>query len=41
MVGGEEREIKVQVNREACENYGISILQVTNAIRNANLELPK
>ncbi|MNJ82747.1 Multidrug resistance protein MdtC [compost metagenome] len=40
MVGGEEREIKVQVDREACENYGISILQITNAIRSANLELP-
>jgi HAE1 family hydrophobic/amphiphilic exporter-1 len=40
MVGGEEREIKVQVNREACANYGISILQITNAIRSANLELP-
>lgn len=40
MIGGEEREISVQVNRDACKNYGISILQITGAIRNANMELP-
>jgi hydrophobic/amphiphilic exporter-1 (mainly G- bacteria), HAE1 family len=40
MVGGEEREINVKVDREACANYGISILQITTAVRNANLELP-
>jgi HAE1 family hydrophobic/amphiphilic exporter-1 len=40
LVGGEEREINIQVNRDACSNYGISILQITNAIRNANMELP-
>lgn len=40
LIGGEEREILVQVNREAAENYGVSILQITNAVRNANMELP-
>lgn len=40
LIGGEEREISVQVDREACANYGISILQITNAVRRANMELP-
>lgn len=40
MVGGEEREINVKVNREAAENFGVSILQITNAIRGGNLEVP-
>lgn len=40
LIGGEEREIEVQVDREACKNYGISILQVTNGVRQANMELP-
>jgi len=40
LIGGEEREIIVQVNREATKQYGISILQITSAVRNANMELP-
>lgn len=40
LIGGEEREISVQVNREAAKNYGISILDVTNSVRRANMELP-
>jgi hydrophobic/amphiphilic exporter-1 (mainly G- bacteria), HAE1 family len=40
MVGGEEREINVKVNREQAESYGLSIVQITNAIRGANLEVP-
>lgn len=40
LVGGEEREINIKVNREAAENYGVSILQITNAVRNGNLEVP-
>ncbi len=40
MVGGEEREINVKVNREAAENFGVSILQITSAVRAGNLEVP-
>lgn len=40
MIGGEEREINVKVNREACEKFGVSMMQITSAIRRANLELP-
>jgi len=40
LIGGEEREITVQVDREACKNYGISILQITSAVRSANMEMP-
>lgn len=40
IIGGEEREISVKVDREACKNYGVSILQITNAVRKGNMEVP-
>lgn len=40
MVGGQEREIQVNVNKDKLEHYGLSILQVTKAINNANTEFP-
>jgi len=40
ILGGEEREIGVVVDRKKIDNYGLSILQVTQAISNANTDIP-
>ena len=40
IIGGQEREIQVNVNRQALEGRGLTILQVLDAIRNANLDFP-
>ncbi len=40
VVGGEEREIKVNINSEKLAAYNIPILQVTQAIQAANMEFP-
>ncbi|WP_437918068.1 efflux RND transporter permease subunit [Sphingobacterium sp. LRF_L2] len=40
LIGGEEREIQVKVNKDKLDYYGISILNVTQAINNANVEFP-
>jgi hydrophobic/amphiphilic exporter-1 (mainly G- bacteria), HAE1 family len=40
LIGGQEREIQVNVNREKLEYYGLSLTQVTNAINKANAEFP-
>lgn len=40
MVGGEEREIQVSVNPSKLEGYGLSIVQVQQAIASANLDFP-
>lgn len=40
MIGGEEREIQVAIYPERLEGYGISILQVQQAIASANLDFP-
>jgi HAE1 family hydrophobic/amphiphilic exporter-1 len=40
LAGGTEREIKVNVDRGRLEGYGLSILQVTQAVQNANLDFP-
>jgi hydrophobic/amphiphilic exporter-1 (mainly G- bacteria), HAE1 family len=40
LFGGEEREIRVNINQEKLSTYGISILQVNQAINNANLDFP-
>ncbi|HEX8546640.1 MAG TPA: efflux RND transporter permease subunit [Cytophagaceae bacterium] len=40
LFGGEEREIRVNVNQEKLTVYGLSILQVNQAINNANLDFP-
>ncbi|AKQ45011.1 acriflavin resistance protein [Rufibacter radiotolerans] len=40
ILGGQEREIKVNVNASKLEAYGISILQVQQKIRNSNLDFP-
>jgi hydrophobic/amphiphilic exporter-1 (mainly G- bacteria), HAE1 family len=40
LFGGEEREIRVNINQEKLSIYGLSILQVNQAINNANLDFP-
>ncbi len=40
LVGGEEREIKVNLDLQKMKAYGFSILQVTQMIKNSNLDFP-
>ncbi len=40
LLGGEEREIRVNVNQEKLSAYGLSLLQINQAINNANLDFP-
>jgi len=40
ITGGENREIKINVNNDKLKYYNISILQVSNAISKANLNFP-
>ncbi|MEK6480063.1 efflux RND transporter permease subunit [Catalinimonas sp. 4WD22] len=40
ILGGEEREIKVAVDPGKLEYYGVSLLQVSQAINQANMEFP-
>lgn len=38
--GGQEREIQINIDEEQLANYGISILQVSQAIQSSNLDFP-
>lgn len=40
LIGGQEREIQVNVNKQKLDYYGLSIMQVVSAINNANTEFP-
>ncbi|PWJ59473.1 HAE1 family hydrophobic/amphiphilic exporter-1 [Dyadobacter jejuensis] len=40
LIGGEEREIQVNVKKDKLDYYGLSILNITQAINNANIEFP-
>jgi len=40
IVGGEEREIRINIDNEKLKAHRISILQVTQAIHSANMEFP-
>jgi hydrophobe/amphiphile efflux-1 (HAE1) family protein len=40
LVGGEEREIRINVDEEKLDAYGLSILQVTNAVQSSNIDFP-
>ncbi|MEW6061833.1 MAG: efflux RND transporter permease subunit, partial [Bacteroidota bacterium] len=40
LTGGEEREIKVNLDAEKLHAYGLSVLHVTQAIKSANLDFP-
>lgn len=40
LVGGDEREIKVNIDAGKARSYGLSILQITQAIKQSNLDFP-
>ncbi len=40
LIGGQEREIQVSVDAAKLEGYGLSLLQVQNAVLSANLDFP-
>ncbi|MCK8494458.1 efflux RND transporter permease subunit [Spirosoma sp. RP8] len=40
MVGGDKREIRINVDDDKLNYYGLSLLQVTQAINQANLDFP-
>lgn len=40
LIGGDEREIRINVDAAMLKTYGLSILQVSNAIRASNLDFP-
>jgi HAE1 family hydrophobic/amphiphilic exporter-1 len=40
IIGGQEREIQVNVNRQAMESRGMTILQIVQEIQKANLDFP-
>jgi hydrophobe/amphiphile efflux-1 (HAE1) family protein len=40
VLGGEEREIKINISSQRLEQYGLSLLQVTQAVQTANLDFP-
>ena len=40
LVGGDEREIKVNLDAEKIRSYGLSIMQVTQAIKSSNMDFP-
>lgn len=40
LVGGDEREIRVNLNRERIEAYGLSIMQIAQMIKASNLDYP-
>ncbi|MCB9081691.1 MAG: efflux RND transporter permease subunit [Lewinellaceae bacterium] len=40
LVGGQEREVRINVNREQLEIHRLSMLQVLQAVKTANLEFP-
>ena len=40
LLGGEEREIQVKVDKEKLQHYNLSLLQVSEAINRASMEIP-
>lgn len=40
LVGGQEREIQVNIDAERLEGYGLSLMQVQNAVLTSNLDFP-
>jgi hydrophobic/amphiphilic exporter-1 (mainly G- bacteria), HAE1 family len=40
LIGGQEREIQVSIDAKKLEGYGLSLLQVQNAILSSNLDFP-
>ncbi len=40
LVGGEEREIRINIDQERLRSYGLSVLQVVQAVGTSNLDFP-
>jgi HAE1 family hydrophobic/amphiphilic exporter-1 len=40
LIGGEEREIRVNINSDRLQAYGISVLQIQQTINSSNLDFP-
>ncbi len=40
LVGGDEREIKINIDAQKLRSYGLSVLQVTQAVKASNLDFP-
>jgi HAE1 family hydrophobic/amphiphilic exporter-1 len=40
LVGGDEREIQINVDADRLETFGLSILQVSQSVKSANLDFP-
>lgn len=40
IIGGDEREIQININQDKLLTYGLSISQITQAVNNANLSFP-
>jgi HAE1 family hydrophobic/amphiphilic exporter-1 len=40
LAGGDEREIKVNIDRQKLRSYGLSLLQVTQLVKSSNLDFP-
>ena len=40
LVGGEEREIRINLDQEKLRSYGLSVLQVVQAVKTSNLDFP-
>ncbi|UKJ09032.1 efflux RND transporter permease subunit [Solitalea lacus] len=40
LIGGQEREIQVSINADRLKAYNLSILQVSHAVKGANLDFP-
>lgn len=40
LIGGQEREIQVSIDADRLEGYGLSLLQVQNAVLSSNLDFP-
>lgn len=40
IIGGDEREIQININQDKLLTYGLSISQVTQAVNNANISFP-
>jgi HAE1 family hydrophobic/amphiphilic exporter-1 len=40
LIGGQEREIQVSIDANKLEGYGLSLLQVQNAVLSSNLDFP-
>ncbi len=40
LVGGEQREIKVNLNADKIQSYGLSVLQILQVIQSSNMDFP-